>query len=50
MHGFRILFATLLISKILAANNSKYAVRAIRKERDKGKYAMHANSKVCVNE
>ena len=41
MHPFRILSATLLISEILAANISKYA--------DNGKYATHANSKVCVN-
>ena len=48
-HGFRILSATLLISEILAANISKYAAHAIRKDRDNGKYATHANSKVCVN-
>ena len=38
-HGFRILSATLLISEILAANISKYAAHAIRKDRDNGKYA-----------
>ena len=48
-HGFRILSATLLISEILAANISKYAAHAIRKGRDNGKYATHANSKVCIN-
>ena len=48
-HGFRILSATLLISEILAANISKYAAYAIRKDRDNEKYATHANSKVCVN-
>ena len=48
-HGFRILSATLLISEILAADISKYAAHAIRKDRDNGKYATHANSKVCVN-
>ena len=46
---FRILSATLLISVILAANISKYAAYAIRKDRDNEKYATHANSKVCVN-
>ena len=35
-HGFRILSATLLISEILAANISKYAAHAIRKDRDNG--------------
>ena len=48
-HGFRILSATLLISEILAANISKYAAYAISKDQDNGKYATHANSKVCVN-
>ena len=43
-HGFRILSATLLIREILAANISKYAAYAIRKDRDNGKYATHANS------
>ena len=46
---FRILSATLLISEILADNNSKYAAHAVRKDRDNGKYATHANSKVCIN-
>ena len=32
-HGFRILSAILLISEILAANISKYAAHAIRKDR-----------------
>ena len=45
-HGFRILSAILLISEILAANILKYAAHAIRKDRDNGKYATHANSKV----
>ena len=40
----RILSATLLISEILAADISKYAAHAIRKDRDNGKYATHANS------
>ena len=48
-HGFRILSATLLICEILAANISKYSAYGIRKDRDNGKYATHANSKVCVN-
>ena len=36
MHGFRILSATLLISELLAANMSKYAAHAIRKDQDNG--------------